>query len=126
LAVNFCLNLALMGPLKHVGPPLATSIAAWLNVGLLTFMLLRRDYMRPDRVLFSRLARMMAATLLMAAALFAARKGLVPVGGQHVSVIALSLLIAVGLVTYGGLAQGLGVFDAAGYLRRATARLRRA
>jgi putative peptidoglycan lipid II flippase len=126
LALNFCLNLALMGPLKHVGPPLATSIAAWLNVGLLTFMLLRRDYMRPDRVLFSRLARMTTATLVMAGALLAARWALVPVAGQHVPVIVLGLLIAVGLVVYGGLAQGLGVFDASGAVSRAIARLRRA
>ena len=125
LAVNFCLNLALMAPLKHVGPPLATSIAAWLNVGLLTFMLRRRDYMRPDRVLYSRLARMLAATLLMSAALLAARLVLVPLPGRHVSVVALGALIAVGLAAYGGLAQTLGVLDAASYVRRGMARLLR-
>ena len=125
LVVNFCLNLALMGPLKHVGPPLATSIAAWLNVGLLTFMLLRRDYMRPDHVLFSRLARMVAATMLMSVALLAARAMLAPVPGRHVSVIALGLLIAIGLIVYAGLAQRLGVFDASGIVRRSMARLRR-
>ncbi len=89
-------------------------------------MLRRRDYMRPDRLLFSRLARMLAATLLMSAALLVARTALVPVPGQHVSVISLSLLIAVGLAAYGGLAQALGVFDATRYVRRFTARLRRA
>ena len=35
LALNFALNLALMIPLQHVGPPLATSLAALFNVALL-------------------------------------------------------------------------------------------
>jgi putative peptidoglycan lipid II flippase len=117
LALNFGLNLALMHPLKHVGPPVATSIAAWLNVGLLGFMLLRRDFMRPDRVLGARVSRMLLATALMSAALIAARVWLVPVGGRHVSVVALTILIGIGLVTYGVLAQGLGVFDAVRVLK---------
>jgi putative peptidoglycan lipid II flippase len=119
LALNFGLNLALMGPLKHVGPALATSIAAWLNVALLSFMLRRRDYMRPDHVLYGRLARMLAATLLMAGALLVVRAVLVPVAGHHVSVAALGALVGAGVVVYGGLAQGFGVFDAAGFLRKA-------
>jgi putative peptidoglycan lipid II flippase len=114
LALNFGLNLALMHPLKHVGPPVATSIAAWLNVGLLGVMLVRRDFMRPDRVLLSRVARMLVATALMAAALLATRMALVPVGGRHVPVVDLAVLVGVGLGIYAVLAQALGVFDAIG------------
>jgi putative peptidoglycan lipid II flippase len=125
LALNFGLNLALMGPLQHVGPPLATTIAAWLNVTLLGVMLRRRDYFRPDFVLLSRIARMLAATLLMSAALLGVRLVLVPEPGRHVPVPALGVLIAVGLVSYGVLAQLFRVFDAAGFVRRAVARLRR-
>ena len=125
LALNFGLNLALMHPLKHVGPPVATSIAAWLNVGLLGFMLVRRDFMRPDRLLGSRLARMLVATALMSAALLATRTVLVPVGGRHVPVVNLAVLVGVGLVSYGVLAQGLGVFDAAGAMRKIAARVMR-
>jgi putative peptidoglycan lipid II flippase len=126
LLLNFCLNLALMGPLQHVGPPTATSIAAWLNVALLSFMLRRRDYLRPDRLLFSRLARMLLATLLMAAALLATRAWLVPVPGRHVPVIDLCALIVVGLVAYGTFAQSFRVFDAARFVRKRFARLGRA
>jgi len=126
LLLNFCLNLALMGPLQHVGPPTATSIAAWLNVALLSFMLRRRDYLRPDRLLVSRLARMMLATLLMAAALLAMRAWLVPRPGCHVPVINLCALIAVGLLAYATLAQSLRVFDAIGFLRKLVRRRRRA
>ncbi len=118
LVLNFCLNLALMGPLKHVGPPLATSIAAWLNVTLLALFLRRHDYLRVDRLLVSRLARMVAATLLMAAVLAATRAALVPDPTRHVSIPALGALIAVGLVTYGGLAQAMGVLDAMALARR--------
>jgi putative peptidoglycan lipid II flippase len=126
LALNFGLNLALMHPLKHVGPPVATSIAAWLNVALLGFMLVRRDYMRPDRILASRIGRMVAATLVMAVALVGVRMVLVPAAGQHVRVVVLAILIAVGLAVYGGLAQGLGVFDVSGILNKVLARVKRA
>jgi putative peptidoglycan lipid II flippase len=125
LALNFGLNLALMHPLKHIGPPAATSIAAWLNVGLLSLMLVRRDYMRPDRVLASRLARMAGATALMAVALLATRMALAPAPGRHVGVVALGVMVTVGLVAYGVLAQLLGVFDATGVLRRLAGRFRR-
>jgi putative peptidoglycan lipid II flippase len=125
LALNFALNLALMHPLQHVGPPVATSVAAWLNVGLLGFMLIRRDYMRPDRLLGSRVARMVVATALMSAALLGTRWMLVPVGGHHVPVLYLAVLIGVGLVAYGAFAQLLRVFDARGLVTRAWRRLSR-
>jgi putative peptidoglycan lipid II flippase len=130
LALNFGLNLALMHPLKHVGPPLATTIAACLNVGLLSVMLLRRGYLRPDRMLFSKLGRMLAGTCIMALALGITRHALVPRGGLHVSLVALGVLVLVGLASYGGLAQALGLMDARVVLaqvrRRLPGRLRRA
>jgi putative peptidoglycan lipid II flippase len=126
LALNFCLNLALMRPLLHVGPPVATSIAAWLNVGLLSLMLIRRDYMRPDWVLGSRVARMAGGTAIMAVTLLGTRMALIPVSGRHVSVIVLGVLVAVGLGAYGVLAQVLGIFDTAGAVRKVARRFRRA
>ncbi len=126
LALNFCLNLALMHPLKHVGPALATTIAAWLNVALLGIFLRRRDYWRPDRTVVSRVARMVAATAVMSAALLGARHVLAPLPGHHVPVVSLCLLIAVGLVTYGALAQSFGVFDARIYMRKGLRRFQRA
>jgi putative peptidoglycan lipid II flippase len=118
LLLNFCLNLALMHPFAHVGPPVATSIAAWLNVGLLAFMLRRRNYMRADRLLFSRVARMLAATLLMAGCVFTLRKVLIPAPGHHVALLVLAILIAAGLAAYGGLAQAFGVLDSVGMGRK--------
>jgi putative peptidoglycan lipid II flippase len=124
LALNFGLNLALMHPLKHVGPPLATTIAACLNVGLLAVMLLRRGYLRPDRALFSRVARMLGATGAMATGLWVVRHALVPVGGHHVGLPALATLIAVGLLAYGALAQSLGLLDGRVVLAGVRRRLR--
>jgi len=104
---------------------LATAIAAWLNVTLLGVFLRRHDYWRPDRLLGVRVAKMAGATTVMAGCLLAARHALVPQLGQHVSVVVLGVLIGTGLVVYGVLAQGLGVFDAAGFVRKGLRRLRR-
>ncbi len=114
LALNFGLNLALMHPLKHVGPPVATSVAAWLNVALLSAMLIRRDFMRPDRILASRVARMVVATAVMSVVLLGTRVALVPVGGRHVSVVSFAVMVVVGLGVYGGMAQQLGIADVKG------------
>jgi putative peptidoglycan lipid II flippase len=108
----------LMVPLKHIGPALATAIAAWLNVALLAIFLKRHGYLRADRILGSRLARMVVATLVMSAALFATRLLLAPDATRHTSIPVLAGMIAVGLITYGGLAQAMGVLDTRTLLNR--------
>ena len=40
--VNLVLSLALMGPVGHVGIALATSVAVWLQLGVLAISLVRR------------------------------------------------------------------------------------
>lgn len=49
LAVNFILNLILMVPLQHAGLALATSLAAFLNAGVLAVILMRQGVYRPRR-----------------------------------------------------------------------------
>ncbi|NVN01050.1 MULTISPECIES: murein biosynthesis integral membrane protein MurJ [Asaia] len=66
IALNLALNLMLYRPLAHVGPPLASTIAALVNLGFLAVILHRRDVFCPDRALMQRLLRVMAASLLMA------------------------------------------------------------
>ena len=46
VALNLALNLALMVPLAHVGPALATSLVRLGNVGCLAVVLMRRGHMR--------------------------------------------------------------------------------
>lgn len=57
IGVNLVLNLLLMGPFKHVGMAMATSIAGWVNVGLMLVALRRRDWLRPDSKLLGQSVR---------------------------------------------------------------------
>ncbi len=109
LFLNVALSLALMNPLKHVGPPLATTLAMTVNVVLLAILLWRRGFLVPDRVLWSRLLRMLAAACVMAAVLWRLRKILVPASGVAVSIPSLVLLVAAGLASYGAAATALGL-----------------
>ncbi|KUJ72653.1 murein biosynthesis protein MurJ [Thiomicrospira sp. WB1] len=47
LLANVVLNLALIGPLAHVGLALATSLSAFVNAGLLAWFLWQRQVYRP-------------------------------------------------------------------------------
>ena len=48
VALNLAMNVAFMVPLQHVGPALATSLAAIFNVGWLGVVLARRGHLRLD------------------------------------------------------------------------------
>ncbi|MFA9461829.1 murein biosynthesis integral membrane protein MurJ [Thiohalorhabdus methylotrophus] len=48
LTANILLNLALIGPLAHAGLALATSLASFLNAGLLLRVLMARGLFRPE------------------------------------------------------------------------------
>ncbi len=119
MVVNLCLNLLLMGPLLHVGIALATSLSAWLNAGLLAWILSRRGFLGLDRRLRNRLPRMVVASAGMAALLMAAAWALEGVwsGPEAARVGALAILVAGGLVSYGVLAQLTGA-GAYGDIRR--------
>lgn len=130
LALNFALNLALMVPLQHIGPPLATAMAAVFNMGALAVMLLRRGYLVPDAALRRRLPRMLLAALAMALTLWFAEGPLFrqPAAMAHgTKFLALAALVGLGCAVYAVAAQLLGAFDmrdVLGLLRRR--RLRRA
>ena len=112
LVVNVALNVALMGPLAHVGIALATTLAGWLNVGLLAAGLARRGYLKPDGRLKRRLPRMIAAAAGMAALLWAVAFGLEgPLETAGFRIAALAAIVVAGLVGYGGLAAGLGALS---------------
>jgi putative peptidoglycan lipid II flippase len=102
IAVNLALNLVLIWPLRHVGPPLATAIAAWVNVLLLYRALGRHGYFALDRVLVSHIVRLLLAALLMAAALFGLQPLIEPLlaGGFELRVAALALLVGGGIIVY--------------------------
>ncbi len=73
LGANFALNLALIGPLAHVGLALATSLAAWLQTGLLVHRLRRRGRLPVAVVRRLPIRAVAAASMVMAAVLVGLR-----------------------------------------------------
>ncbi len=71
MIINIALNLAFLFALKaigfypHVGIALATSVAAWINVALLSSLLWKAGRFKPDRVLMKRLGIIVLASGIM-------------------------------------------------------------
>jgi len=96
----------------HVGIALASSVAAWINAGLLWGFLRRRGFLVLDTRLATRLPRIVLAASLMAGVLAVGQILLDDLlGGTTTSrILALTLLIAVGLAAFGGFARLTGAF----------------
>ena len=121
IALNLVLNLLFMVPLQHVGPALATSLAALVNTGALAVLLARSGRLRPDARLRRRLVRTLAAAAAMAAELLAMQYWLLPLPPGPGRWLALIVLVGGGLATYVAAAQVFGAFDlreVAGMIRR--------
>ena len=114
LVLNFALNLALMIPLQHVGPALATSLAAVFNVGALTVVLYRRKFLVPDARLRQRLPRIGLASAAMAATLWLVQHDLFnPAAMSHgLRWAGLAVLVGGGCAVYAVAGLALGAFDA--------------
>jgi putative peptidoglycan lipid II flippase len=67
MVTNILLSVILMGPLAHGGLALATSLAAMLNIGLLTLQLRKKIGRMDGRRILSSLLRIIPASLAMAA-----------------------------------------------------------
>jgi putative peptidoglycan lipid II flippase len=111
MVVNVILNLILMQFLAHAGLALATAIAAWLNVGCLSWILYRRGDLVPDQRLIQRLGRALAATLAMALLLWLLKDLLAAqfAGGELARILALAGLVIAGMLAY---ALAAGIFRA--------------
>jgi putative peptidoglycan lipid II flippase len=111
LVINLMLNLILMDPFKHVGIAAATVVSSWLNAGLLAYVLLRRGHLLIDSRLYRRVPGMIAASLGMGLALFAAIDLLAQdlFGSTLDRVLALIILVVGGIGLYGLLALALRV-----------------
>ena len=71
MIVNVVGSLSLFAVLGYVGIALSTSLAAWINAGLLARTLTLRGYFRPDTQLKTRLPRIVFSSLIMSAGLMA-------------------------------------------------------
>lgn len=67
MVLNIALNLILMRPLGHIGIALATALAAWVNAGLLAWVLYKRGHWLPDERLRHRLPRIVLSCGVMSA-----------------------------------------------------------
>ena len=112
---NTGVALALMGPFAHVGIAFATAVSAWINVAALAVILRRRGHLTPDAALLKRTPRMILASVIMGAALWA----LLPLlsgwlaGGLILRATALMVLVAAGLVVFALAALLTGAADRA-------------
>ena len=104
VAVNLIANLILIPTIAHVGPPLATALAAWVNIGLLAATLMNRGHFVIDARLRRRLPRLALAAVAMGAALWA----LVPLLDPWLTdTAAIRAAALVALVAGGGLVYAL-------------------
>lgn len=113
VVVNLCFNLILMGPLRHVGMALATTIAGWVNVGLMVTILHRRGLFAPDLFLKTRTVKMLIASAIMMAILAATHGLFTPYYEAHLiaRVTALMVAITLGMVSYGVAILALRAYD---------------
>ncbi|AQS84845.1 MAG: murein biosynthesis integral membrane protein MurJ [Acetobacter aceti] len=127
LMINLILNLLLMKPLAHVGPPLASSLAAILNVSILGALLIRRDALRPEPAMLRRIALMGLAASVMALALLGLNSLLI-LPASHVTfwlAILLSCEVPMGGLLYLLSLHLFGVLDLANALDGLKRRLNR-
>lgn len=113
MGVNLIGNLALIMPLKHMGPPLATALASTVNVWLLYRMLVRRGHFAADSRLRRRAPRLVLAAIAMGAVLWATQDALTPYvhGTWLVRFAALAALVSAGMLVYGLACVVLGAFS---------------
>jgi putative peptidoglycan lipid II flippase len=104
-AVNIAFKVLLMGPLAQVGLALATSIGAWINLGLVVWFAMRAGHVSDDTRLRQSMFRFAIAGLALAAALWVCHAPVVRwVNGWHGlgDLAALAILSAIGATAYGG------------------------
>ncbi|HEX4695884.1 murein biosynthesis integral membrane protein MurJ [Sphingomonas sp.] len=122
MAVNLACNLALIVPLRHMGPPLATAIASTVNVAMLYWTLRKRGHFEPDHRLRRRAWRLALAALAMGGILWLLQGYLTPFthGTWLVRGGAMTVLVVAGALVYGIATFVLGAFtrDDLSFLRR--------
>ncbi|MCB1476461.1 MAG: murein biosynthesis integral membrane protein MurJ [Rhodobiaceae bacterium] len=106
VVTNIVVSLALFPFFAHVGIALATSIAGWLNTGLLARGLLRANALVVDARLKTKILGSVAASILMGIAIVALRWLL---DGTMPALLLLVVLVLAGIVAYSVAAVALKV-----------------
>ncbi len=112
VAANVVLSLALFPHLQHVGVAAATSIAGWLNAGLLWYGLVRRGHFKADARLLRTLPLLVLVSLVMGAVLWLLAGALgpyfAPANGALIQAAALLALVTAGMLVFCLLAELTG------------------
>lgn len=104
-AVNIAFKVALMGPLAQVGLALATSIGAWINLGLVVWFGWRAGFISFDGDLVRGAARLAWAGAVLGAVLWITHKvamAAIPPAAMLRHEIILAVLVGAGCAVYGG------------------------
>ncbi len=105
VVVNISFSLALFWVIGHVGIAIATSLAGWVNAGLLAMTLTRRGYFQFDAEFKRRFIPLCISCLVMGIALWGASMMLsdwfAPANGLIVQLAALGALVVSGIAVYG-------------------------
>ena len=101
MMVNIILNLILMGPLKHGGLALATSIAALFNVVLLIHFLRKRLGLMGGRKILSSMIKLFIASAIMGIVVYFFNVKLFdPTASLGIKLMVLSAEIGIGVILY--------------------------
>ena len=99
MMVNIILNLILMGPLKHGGLALATSIAALFNVVLLIHFLRKRLGLMGGRKILSSMIKLFIASAIMGIVVYFFNVTLFdPTASLGIKLMVLSAEIGIGVI----------------------------
>ncbi|HQT45922.1 MAG: murein biosynthesis integral membrane protein MurJ [Acidocella sp. 20-63-7] len=115
VALNLCLNLIFMHPLKAVGPALATTLSSAFNAALLVILLRKRGHFFLDAEARRRIPRIFLAGGIMATALLGAERFILPPG--KTTIPEFLFLTLVGAITYFGGGIALRAFNLAQFSR---------
>ena len=105
-AVNIAFKFMLMGPLQQAGLALATSIGAWINLGLVVWFAARAGHLNVDERLRQSMLKLVIAGLALAAALWLSETPVAHIfaGWARLrDVASLVVLAAIGGAVYGGI-----------------------
>jgi putative peptidoglycan lipid II flippase len=104
-----------LGLMPHLGIAVATTLGAWLNVGLLYGTLIKRGAFESDARLSRVLPLIVLASLVMGAALWLAAPAVRPLvgapNGPLIRALALAGLVGAGLIVYAATVLALGILD---------------
>jgi putative peptidoglycan lipid II flippase len=113
IVCNLTLNIILMGPFSHVGLAISTSIAAWLNAGLLLLILHRRRWFSLTQQIRITGAKVLISAMVMGGGLIFARNQWLSTlpSTLFLQIVTVLGIIICGMVIFGGMGQLIGAFN---------------